>query len=111
MPIRGKQLEDNAISTVKIAPNAVTSAKVDASVEISSGANPWTGDHNANSNKLTGLATPTADGDAANKVYIDATATGLDVKASVRLATAAALETNTRTGNILTRTKIGRAHV
>ena len=40
-----------------------------------------------NSQKITNLATPTADGDAATKAYVDATKQGLDVKESVRAAT------------------------
>lgn len=40
-----------------------------------------------NGQKITGLATPTADTDAANKAYVDATRQGLDVKESVRVAT------------------------
>lgn len=38
---------------------------------------------------LTGVATPVSGTDAANKNYVDATSTGLDVKASVRLASTA----------------------
>lgn len=44
-----------------------------------------------NSQKITGLADPTNDQDAATKAYVDATANGLDVKASVRVATTAAI--------------------
>jgi hypothetical protein len=40
-------------------------------------------------NKITGLGTPTADADAATKAYVDQVAQGLDVKASVRVATTA----------------------
>ena len=43
------------------------------------------------SNEITGLADPTGDTSAATKSYVDAKAQGLDVKASVRLATAADL--------------------
>lgn len=40
-----------------------------------------------NSQKITNLATPTDDTDAATKAYVDASRSGLDVKASVRAAT------------------------
>jgi hypothetical protein len=50
-----------------------------------------TADVSLNNQKITNLAAPLADGDAANKGYVDTVAQGLDVKASVRLATATAL--------------------
>jgi hypothetical protein len=40
-----------------------------------------------NSQKITGLATPTAGTDAANKDYVDGAIQGIDAKASVRAAT------------------------
>jgi len=40
-----------------------------------------------NNQRITNVATPTAGTDAANKDYVDGVATGLDVKASVRVAT------------------------
>lgn len=40
-----------------------------------------------NSQKITSLADPTNDQDAATKAYVDATRSGLDVKQSVRVAT------------------------
>lgn len=48
-----------------------------------------TADINLNSNKITGLSDPVSGQDAATKAYVDATASGLDVKASVRCATTA----------------------
>lgn len=45
--------------------------------------------------KLTSVGAPSADTDAANKGYVDAVAQGLDVKASVVYATAAALSAYT----------------
>lgn len=42
-----------------------------------------------NSQKITGLADPTAAQDAATKAYVDGVAQGLDVKSSVRVATTA----------------------
>lgn len=41
--------------------------------------------------KITSLATPTSDSDAATKAYVDATAQGLSIKEAVHLATAAIL--------------------
>jgi len=43
----------------------------------------------ANSQKITNLADPTSDNDAANKGYVDSVAQGLDVKDSVKVATTA----------------------
>lgn len=40
-----------------------------------------------NGQKLTAVGTPTADTDAANKAYVDATVQGMDWKGSVRVAT------------------------
>jgi phage-related tail fiber protein len=46
-----------------------------------------TGDFSFASNKLTNLADPVSDQDAATKIYVDQVAQGLDVKASVVAAT------------------------
>ena len=48
-----------------------------------------TGAVSLNSQKITGLADPTADADAANKGYVDGVAQGLDVKDSVKATTTA----------------------
>ena len=55
-------------------------------INLSALATP-TGDVSFNNYKLTNLATPTVSTDAATKGYVDATAQGLDIKASVRAAT------------------------
>lgn len=58
-------------------------ASAHSGISLSSLAAPST-DVAWNSKKITGLADPTSAQDAATKAYVDATATGLDVKASVR---------------------------
>lgn len=50
-----------------------------------------TADIDAKNRKISSVATPTADTDAATKGYVDATAQGLDVKGSVRVATTASI--------------------
>ncbi len=57
-----------------------------------------TADVSFNSQKITNLAAPVSDTDAANKAYVDAARSGLDVKASVRAATTANITlSNTQT--------------
>lgn len=53
-----------------------------------------TSDVSLNSRKITNLADPTADQDAATKAYVDAARSGLDVKQSVRVATSSTFPTN-----------------
>ena len=52
-----------------------------------------------NSQKITNLATPTADGDAASKSYVDGVSQGLDVKDSVVAATTANITISTALNN------------
>lgn len=52
-----------------------------------------TGSVSLNSQKITNLATPTADSDAATKGYVDSVAQGLDPKQSVRTASTANIAT------------------
>lgn len=57
---------------------------------LADGTRALSGDLSAGSNKVTNLATPTADADAANKSYVDSLVSGLKWKPAVRVATTAA---------------------
>lgn len=50
-----------------------------------------TGSVSMNSQKITGLATPTSDNDAANKIYVDNAIQGIDPKQSTKAATTASI--------------------
>jgi hypothetical protein len=74
------------------------SSGVGASITVQSGTNSnvnlapsGTGTVDVGSARITNLATPTQSTDATTKAYVDATASGLDVKQSVRLSTTANL--------------------
>jgi hypothetical protein len=62
-----------------------------------------TGSFSMNSQKITNLADPTADQDAATKAYVDAATAGLNVHASVKAATTAniTLSTDVENGDTL----------
>jgi len=96
-------------------------------VTLSNGANgniviapDGTGVVNVDTSRITGVSDPVNDDDAANKAYVDATKSGLDVKESVRIATTAALDALTYTqangkltknasGNINSSTGLGQS--
>ena len=67
--------------------NLVFSASPTFSGTVTSAGISMTGNIAMGGNSITGLATPVNGTDAATKAYVDATTTGLDVKASVRMAT------------------------
>jgi hypothetical protein len=98
--ISGKQLRDNT----------VTKAKTTTEIIAADGSRAFTADQSMGGFKLTSLGTPTAAADASTKGYVDAVAAGLDVKASVRLATAAALPANTAAGSGAGKTLTGDAN-
>ncbi len=66
----------------------VTATGADSSITL---VPTGTGSVSVSSKKITSLAAPTADADAATKAYVDSVAEGLDIKESVRVATTAAL--------------------
>lgn len=78
--IRGEQIKNGVITNTHIA----TGANI-ASTKLAT----WTADMNGGGFKLTNIASPTANTDAANKAYVDGVASGLDVKNSVRAASTA----------------------
>jgi hypothetical protein len=77
-------IKDAQVTTAKIASTAVTPAKADltATWTFSDLRGTFGADVSAGSHKLTNLANPVADADAATKQYVDGVAQGLDVKAS-----------------------------
>jgi len=81
--IKGKQLADAAIIESKIADSAVTAAKLSGSIPATkldlTGSFDFT-------NGTTTVATPSQDGHAANKGYVDSVKQALDIKESVRVA-------------------------
>lgn len=64
----------------------------------------------ASSQRVAQVAAPTTGTDAANKNYVDAVASGLDVKRSCRLGTAAALPAYTASGTGVGKTLTGQAN-
>jgi hypothetical protein len=90
--IHGKQLRDSSVADGKLATLYI---KAD-------GTRAFTGDQSLGGFKITNLANGSAASDAVNYSQLTAVASGVDWKDSVRVATAAALPANTRTGNVLT---------
>lgn len=83
------------VDNIRIDGNEISSTDTNGNISL----NPnGTGSIAVNSSKITGLADPTDPQDAATKAYVDASRSGLDVKASVRAATTANITlSNTQT--------------
>lgn len=81
----------SAVSATSSANNAIlrTDGSGNPSLSTTLPAFTMAGNIAMGSNSITGLATPSADTDAATKGYVDSVALGLDFKASVRVATTA----------------------
>lgn len=75
--------------STQILANSVTATEVDATIIVAAGTNPHTAAQSMGGFNLTNVLNPVNPQDAATKAYVDAVSQGLDVKASVRLATTA----------------------
>ena len=82
------ELADNTEAGAASATNRVLTPSNISSIKLNSLGAP-DGGIDLSSQKITNLASPTGDNDAANKSYVDATVQGLSVKSSVRAATTA----------------------
>lgn len=78
---------------------AIALSKLAEAVIQADGGQAFTADQSMGGFKLTSLGAPSAATDAANKSYVDGVASGLDVKASVRVATTAVLPAVTAAGS------------
>lgn len=88
-----RQIKSASIADAQIAAGAAiatTKLADSANFILRGGSVAFTADQSMGGNKLTNVATPSAGTDAANKAYVDAAASGIDWKASVRAATTAA---------------------
>lgn len=90
--IKGKQLANGAIVEAKLADSAVTVDKIANSVITAAKLNISGEAWDLSAASSVSVPAPSSSAHAATKGYVDAVQQGLDVKASVRLATAAALE-------------------
>lgn len=73
-----------AITDAKIANSTISDGKLATSYTKADGTRAFTGDQSHGGFKITNLGAPSASTDAANKVYVDNVAQGLDLKGSVR---------------------------
>jgi hypothetical protein len=83
------------VNNIRVTGSTISSTDTDGDIVFDpNGA----GTINVSSSRITNLSDPTGAQDAATKAYVDATRTGLDVKASVRAATTANITlSNTQT--------------
>lgn len=72
------------VDNIRIDGNTISSTDVDGSIVLSPNGN---GTIDASAKRITNLAEPVGDSDAATKYYVDAARSGLDIKNSVRAAT------------------------
>lgn len=93
LSIAGLQQID--VDNIRVDGNTISATNTNGNVVI---APNGSGSVDVSGKKITNLAEPTADTDAATKYYVDAARSGLDVKASVKAATTANITlSNTQT--------------
>lgn len=92
--IAQRQIADGAINDAKVAAGAAIATSklaLNGTIILKDGTVAYTGDQSMGNNKLTNVGTPTANGDAANKSYVDGLIANLnslfDVKGSCKAAT------------------------
>jgi hypothetical protein len=88
VPDANKKMDNWIVDNIDINGNTISTTDSAGDLILSP---QGAGDIDADSSKIINVAEPTAAQDAATKSYVDATSSGLDVKASCELATAAAL--------------------
>lgn len=98
--INGTSFDGSANITVTAAAGTLTGSTLASGVTASSLTSVGTltgltmgGNIAMGNNKITGLGTPTADGDAATKLYVDTVSAGINVHEAVKYATTGALGT------------------
>lgn len=101
--LRGGQLKNDTITNTQISPSAaIALSKLAEAVIQADGGQAFTATQSMGGFVLSNLGAPSADNDAARKADVDAAKRGLDVKDSVKLATNAALPSNTGSAGVLT---------
>ena len=88
IPDSNKKMDNWIVDNIDINGNTISTTDSAGDLVLSP---QGAGDVDVDSSKIINLADPTAAQDAATKAYVDATSSGLDVKASCELATTAAL--------------------
>jgi hypothetical protein len=82
-------LQQLDVDNVRVDGNTISSTDTDGNIVLDPNG---TGSVDVSSSRVVNVAAPVDAGDAANKVYVDSVAQGLDVKQSVRVATSAQID-------------------